>query len=51
MKKAFSEYAINGKIAKNRFIRSATNTYLDNVDGTISNAEIEMMPLAAVLLF
>ncbi len=42
MKKAFSEYAINGKIAKNRFIRSATNTHLDNVDGTISDAEIEM---------
>ncbi len=42
MKKALSEYAINGKIAKNRFIRSATNTHLDNVDGTISDAEIEM---------
>lgn len=44
MKKSdkFSEISINGKIAKNRFIRSATNTHLDNVDGTISDAEIEM---------
>lgn len=38
----FSPYSINGKIAKNRFIRSATNSHLDNIDGTISDAEIEM---------
>lgn len=38
----FSEYNLNGKIAKNRFIRSATNSHLDNTDGTISDAEIEM---------
>lgn len=38
----FSPFNINGKIAKNRFIRSATNSHLDNIDGTISDAEIEM---------
>ncbi|MDE6548871.1 MAG: NADH:flavin oxidoreductase [Muribaculaceae bacterium] len=38
----FSSFVINGKIAKNRFIRSATNSHLDNIDGTISDAEIEM---------
>lgn len=42
MKKAFSDYTINDKTIKNRFVRSATNTHLDNVDGTISDAEIEM---------
>ncbi len=42
MKQIFSDFAINGKIAKNRFIRSATNSHLDNTDGTISDAEIEM---------
>lgn len=38
----FSSFTINGKTAKNRFIRSATNSHLDNIDGTISDAEIEM---------
>lgn len=38
----FSPYTIKGKVAKNRFIRSATNSHLDNTDGTISEAEIEM---------
>ena len=38
----FSPFIINGKTAKNRFIRSATNSHLDNTDGTISEAEIEM---------
>ncbi|MDE7347422.1 MAG: NADH:flavin oxidoreductase [Muribaculaceae bacterium] len=38
----FSPFIINGKTAKNRFIRSATNSHLDNTDGTISDAEIEM---------
>lgn len=38
----FSPFTINGKTAKNRFIRSATNSHLDNIDGTISDAEIEM---------
>ena len=38
----FSSFIINGKTAKNRFIRSATNSHLDNIDGTISDAEIEM---------
>ena len=38
----FSPFIIKGKTAKNRFIRSATNSHLDNTDGTISDAEIEM---------
>ena len=38
----FSSFIINGKTAKNRFIRSATNSHLDNTDGTISDAELEM---------
>lgn len=38
----FSPFTINGKTVKNRFIRSATNSHLDNTDGTISDAEIEM---------
>ena len=38
----FSSFTINGKTAKNRFIRSATNSHLDNTDATISDAEIEM---------
>ena len=38
----FSPFRINGKTAKNRFIRSATNSHLDNTDGTISDAELEM---------
>lgn len=41
-KDKFSPFIINGKTAKNRFIRSATNSHLDNTDGTISDAEIEM---------
>lgn len=41
-KDKFSPFTLNGKIAKNRFIRSATNSHLDNTDGTISDAEIEM---------
>ncbi|MDE5997902.1 MAG: NADH:flavin oxidoreductase [Muribaculaceae bacterium] len=38
----FSPFIIKGKTAKNRFIRSATNSHLDNTDGIISDAEIEM---------
>lgn len=38
----FSPFEIKGKTIKNRFIRSATNSHLDNIDGTISDAEIEM---------
>lgn len=38
----FSPFAVNGKTAKNRFIRSATNSHLCNTDGTVSDAEIEM---------
>lgn len=38
----FSPFTINGKTVKNRFIRSATNSHLDNTDGIISDAEIEM---------
>ncbi|MDE6299380.1 MAG: NADH:flavin oxidoreductase [Muribaculaceae bacterium] len=38
----FSPFSLNGHTAKNRFIRSATNSHLDNTDGTISDAEIEM---------
>lgn len=41
-KDKFSPFTVNGKTAKNRFIRSATNSHLDNTDGTISDAEIEM---------
>ena len=42
MKKVFTPYTLRGITAKNRFIRSATNSHLGNVDGTISNADIEM---------
>lgn len=38
----FSPFTVNGKTVKNRFIRSATNSHLDNTDGIISDAEIEM---------
>ena len=38
----FSPFTVNGKTVKNRFIRSATNRHLDNTDGKISDAEIEM---------
>ncbi|MDE7470519.1 MAG: hypothetical protein K2M57_03640, partial [Paramuribaculum sp.] len=38
----FTPFTIKGVTAKNRFIRSATNSHLDNTDGTISDAEIEM---------
>lgn len=41
-KDKFSYFKIKGKTAKNRFIRSTTNSHLDNTDGTISDAEIEM---------
>lgn len=41
-KDKFSSFRIKGKTAKNRFIRSATNSHLNNTDGTISDAEIEM---------
>lgn len=41
----FSSFTVNGKAAKNRFIRSATNSHLNNVDGTVSDAEIEMYDL------
>lgn len=41
-KDKFSPFTIKNKTAKNRFIRSATNSHLDNTDGTISDAEIEM---------
>ncbi len=40
--KAFMPIEIKGKIIKNRFIRSAVNDHLGNVDGTVSDAEIEM---------
>ncbi len=40
--KAFMPIEIKGKQVKNRFIRSAVNDHLGNVDGTVSNAEIEM---------
>ena len=42
MEKAFTPFTILGTTAKNRFIRSATNSHLGNTDGTISNADIEM---------
>lgn len=42
IKDKFSQVEINGHIINNRFIRSATNSHLDNTDGTISDAEIEM---------
>ncbi|MDE6577087.1 MAG: NADH:flavin oxidoreductase [Muribaculaceae bacterium] len=38
----FSSFVVNGHPVKNRFIRSATNSHLDNTDGTISEAEIQM---------
>ncbi len=38
----FSPYEIKGKHIKNRAIRSAVNDHLGNVDGTVSDAEIEM---------
>ncbi len=40
--KAFMPINFKGKTIKNRFIRSAVNDHLGNVDGTVSNAEIEM---------
>ena len=38
----FTAGHINGKITKNRIIRSATNDHLGNPDGTVSDAEISM---------
>ncbi len=40
--KAFMPLEIKGKRAKNRFIRSAVNDHLGNLDGSVSDAEIEM---------
>ncbi len=40
--KAFTPVKIKGKDIKNRFIRSAVNDHLGNLDGTVSDAEIEM---------
>lgn len=31
----FTPFTLKGKTAKNRFIRSATNSHLDNVDGML----------------
>lgn len=41
-KDKFSSFTLKRKTVKNRFIRSATNSHLDNTDGTISDAEIDM---------
>lgn len=38
----FSHYVIKGKTVKNRAIRSAVNDHLGNLDGTVSDSEIEM---------
>lgn len=38
----FTPGRINGVTTKNRLIRSATNDHLGNLDGTVSDAEIEM---------
>ncbi len=38
----FSTYEIKGKTIKNRAIRSAVNDHLGNIDGTVSDAEIDM---------
>lgn len=40
--KAFASLTLKGKEIKNRFIRSAVNDHLGNIDGTVSDAEIEM---------
>ena len=41
-KDCFSPFTLRGKTAPNRFIRSATNSHLDNTDGSISEAELQM---------
>lgn len=42
MKSVFDSIEIGGLKAPNRVIRSATNDYLGNLDGTVSDAQIEM---------
>ena len=40
--KIFTPFTLGTHTIKNRIIRSATNDHLGNLDGTVSDAEIEI---------
>lgn len=42
MSTLFQPVAIGSMVIKNRFVRSATNDYMGNLDGTISDSEIKL---------
>lgn len=45
--KIFTPFKLGTHTIKNRIIRSATNDHLGNLDGTVSDAEIEMYDILA----